>query len=107
MLCYVLCRFLYYVMSCHVSFVTCHVSCQVSSCCVMYHVTSVVMSCHFMCAWGELGAQKGLACYPDSVDTLISLMQPNLAEIWACECKHIACMHVSLHDWVKFCAQRS
>ena len=43
-----------------------------------------------------LFAQRGLAFSPDSIDTLISLIQPKLAEIWACACKHIGCMHASL-----------
>ena len=42
-------------------------------------------------AWGDLCAHKGPACYPDSIDTLISLIQPNLADIWACACMQ-ACM---------------
>ena len=57
-------------------------------------------------AQGDLCAQKGPACYPDSKDTLISLIQPNLADIWAYACKHIAFMQASLHALVKFCAQR-
>ena len=59
-----------------------------------------------LCAWGDLYAPKGLACYPDSIDTLIFLIQPNLAVIWAQARKHIVCMHTSLCAWVKFCAQR-
>ena len=59
-----------------------------------------------LCSWGDLCAQKGLACFPDSIDTLISLIQPNLVEIWAHARKHIACMHTSLHAQVKVCAQR-
>ena len=44
--------------------------------------------------------------FSDSIDTLISLIQPNLAKIWASACKHMACMHTSLRTWVKLCAQR-
>ena len=33
-------------------------------------------------AWLTICAPAGLAC-SDSIDTLISLIQPNLAEIWA------------------------
>ena len=59
-----------------------------------------------LCDWGELCAQKGLACSLDSIDTMISLTPPDLAEIWACVHKHIVCMHASLCTWVKLCAQR-
>ena len=58
-----------------------------------------------LCA-GVICAQTGPACSPDSIDTLISLIQPNLAEIWACVCKHIVCMHASLRAQVKLCVQR-
>ena len=44
-------------------------------------------------AWVDLCAQKDPACYPDSIDTLISLIRSNLAEIWACACK---CKYPSL-----------
>ena len=54
----------------------------------------------------DLGAQKDLACYPDSIDILISLIRSNLAEIWACACKHIGCMHASLRARVDLCAQK-
>ena len=54
----------------------------------------------------DLCAQKDLACYPDSIDTLISLIQSNLAEIWACAHKHIGCMHAGLRAWVDLCAQK-
>ena len=54
---------------------------------------------------GKLCAQTGRACSPDSIDAFISLIQPNLAEIWACAHKHIACMHASLHAQVKLCDQ--
>ena len=56
--------------------------------------------------WVELCAQKDQACYPDSIDTLISLIPSNLAEIWACACKHIGCMHAGLRAWVVLCAQK-
>ena len=51
-------------------------------------------------------AQKDPAYYPDSIDTLISLIQPNLAEVWACACKHIGFMHASLRARVDLCAQK-
>merc|ERR1712081_26287 len=57
-------------------------------------------------AWVDLCAQKDPACYPDSIDTLISLIQSNLAEKWACACKHRGCMHPSLHARVDLCAQK-
>ena len=53
----------------------------------------------------DLCAQKDPACYPDSIDTLISLIQSNLAEIWACAPEHIVCMHASLHAQVILGAQ--
>ena len=56
-------------------------------------------------ALDEVCAQTGWACSPDSIDTLISLIQTNLAEIWAYACKHIGCMHASLHAWGEVCAQ--
>ena len=57
-------------------------------------------------AWGDLYAKKGLACYPDSIDTLIPLIRSNLAEIRACARKHIGCMHVSLCAWDEVYAQK-
>ena len=57
-------------------------------------------------AQGEVCTQKGWDCPLDSIDTLISLILPNLAEIWACACKHIGCMHASLRARVTLCAQR-
>ena len=59
-----------------------------------------------LCAWGALCAQKDPAGYPDSIDTLISLIRSNYAEIWACARKHRACMHASLRAQVILCAQR-
>ena len=38
-------------------------------------------------AWVALYAQRGQACSPDSMDSLISLIWPNLAEILACAFK--------------------
>merc|ERR1711954_531413 len=52
----------------------------------------------------DLCVQKDPACYPDSIDTLISLIRSNLAEIWAFARKHIGCMHASLHAWDDLCA---
>ena len=57
-------------------------------------------------AWVNLCAQRGPACAPDSIDTLNSLIPPNLGEIWACARKHIGCMHARLCAGVKLCAQR-
>ena len=37
----------------------------------------------------------------------ISLIRPNLAEMRACECKKIVCIHVSMHIWLHACAQTS
>ena len=54
----------------------------------------------------DLYAQKDPACYPDPIDTLISLILPNLAEIWACARKHIGCMNASLHAQGEICAQK-
>ena len=54
----------------------------------------------------DLCAQKDLACYPDSIDTLISLIQSNLADIWACAHKHIGCMYARLNARVELCAQK-
>ena len=42
---------------------------------------------------------------PESIDTLIFLIRPNLAEIWACAHKDLGCMRASLHAQVKLCAQ--
>ena len=53
-----------------------------------------------------LYTQIGVVYFPDSIETFIYLIQPNLAEIWAKACKHIACMHASLLAQVKLCAQR-
>ena len=47
----------------------------------------------------EVCAQKGQVCSPDFIDTLISLIQPNLAEI-------LACIHASLHAQGDLCAQK-
>ena len=52
-----------------------------------------------------LCAQTGPACFLDSVDTLISLIQHNLAKIYACAHNNIACMRTSLHAMVTLCAQ--
>ena len=57
------------------------------------------------CAWVMLCAHICLACFPDSIDTLISLIWPNFTEIWACAHKHKVCMHASLHAWVILSAQ--
>ena len=54
----------------------------------------------------DLCAQKDLACYPDSIDTLIFLIRYNLAEILACAPEHIGCMHTSLSAWVDLCSQK-
>ena len=58
-----------------------------------------------LCALVKLCAQRGPACAPDSIDTLISLIQPNLAEIWACAHKHIGCMHAGSHAWAYISAK--
>ena len=39
---------------------------------------------YIWCSCVKLCTVKGLACFPVSIDTLISLFWPNLAEIWAC-----------------------
>ena len=43
-----------------------------------------------LCAQVKLWAKRGPAYSPDSIDTLISLIRPNVAEIWACAIKYIA-----------------
>ena len=53
-------------------------------------------------AWIKLCAWRGPACSSDSIDTLISLIRPNLAEIWACARNHIGCMHARLCAWSEF-----
>ena len=57
-------------------------------------------------AWVVLCTQICLVCSPNSIDTFIFLIQPDLAEIWAQACKQIACMHAALPAPVKLCAQR-
>ena len=54
-----------------------------------------------LCARVTLCTQIGPVCSPDSIDTLIFLIQPNLSEIWVKARKHIVCMHISLRAWVK------
>ena len=56
-------------------------------------------------ARAESYVQKCLVCSPDSIDTLIFLIQLNLAEIWSHAPKHKVCMHASLHAWVVLCTQ--
>ena len=56
--------------------------------------------------WVDLCAQKDTACYHDSIDTLISLIPSNLAEICAFAHKHIGCMRASLRAQVDLCAQK-
>ena len=58
-----------------------------------------------LCAWVMLCAQICSACFLDSIDTLISLIWPNLADIWSHACKHIGYMHAILLAWVVLCAQ--
>ena len=66
---------------------------------------------HIVCMHGSLPAQNklcaqtGPVCSPYSIDTLISLIPPSLAEIWFRARKHIACMHSSLHAWGVLYAQ--
>ena len=57
-----------------------------------------------LCAQLKLCAHTGPVCSPDSIDTFISLIRPNMAEIWACACKNKVCMHASLRIMVKICA---
>ena len=77
------------------------------------HIACMHASKHIVCmltslpAWGVLCTQIGLVCYPYSIDTFIFQIQPNLAEIWAKACKHIAWMHTSLHARDEVCAQSS
>ena len=59
-----------------------------------------------LCALVKLCAQRSPACSPDSIDTLISLIQLNLADVWALAHKNIACKHANLSDQVKLCAYR-
>ena len=58
-----------------------------------------------LCTQVTACAQTGPACSPDSIDTLISLIQPSLAKMYAFAQKHIVCMHASLHAMVTLCAQ--
>ena len=44
----------------------------------------------------DLCVQKDPASYPDSIDTLISLIRSNLAKILVLAHKIIACMHASM-----------
>ena len=73
--------------------------------------TCKLVCMHTMCLHAQanisakLGFQIGLACSPDSIYILISLIWPHLSEIWACARKHITCMHASLHAQVKLCGQ--
>merc|ERR1712081_163062 len=60
----------------------------------------------YLVCLGVICAQKDPACYPDSIDSLISLIQSNWAEIWACARRKIGCMHASLHARVDLCAQK-
>ena len=59
-----------------------------------------------LCAYVTLCTQIGPVCSPDSIDTLISLIQLNLTEIWACACKHVGCMHAGLWPGGEVCTQR-
>ena len=56
-------------------------------------------------AW-VICAQTGPECSPDSIDTLMFLIRPNLAEIWACAHERIVCMHTSLSAQGDLCAQK-
>ena len=58
------------------------------------------MQAYSVHAWVTLCAQTHLASSPDYIDTLISLIQLNLAKIRVCAHNHIVCMHASLCDWV-------
>ena len=58
-----------------------------------------------LCVWVNLCNHRGLACPPDSIDTLIFLIWPNWAKMWVCSHKKKACMHASLFSWVLFCTQ--
>ena len=60
---------------------------------------------YFACS-GQIMCSGGLACYLNSIDTSISLIWPNLVEIWACACKHIGCMHAILRAWGHLFAQK-
>ena len=58
--------------------------------------------------FASLHAQAKLCvqtCSLDSKDALISLIRPNLAEIWACVHKHIVCIYASLRAQFKLWAQ--
>ena len=58
-----------------------------------------------LCAW-VICAQTTPACSPDSTDTIISQIQPNMAIIWAHVHKKIACLHASLCTLVMLCVQK-
>ena len=51
-----------------------------------------------------LCAQTAMACSPDSIFTFPSLIQPNLANIWAYASKNIVCIHARLCAEVTICA---
>ena len=58
-----------------------------------------------LCALVTLCAQTGLASSPESIDTFIYLIRPNLTKIWSPAYKNIAIMHASLHAQVELWAQ--
>ena len=60
--------------------------------------------CYLVCL-GQIMYSGRSTCSPGSIDTFISLIWPNLAKIWACACKNIACLHASLCALVKMCVQ--
>ena len=61
---------------------------------------------HKLACLGQIMCSERSACSLDSIDILISLIWPPLAEIWACAHKHTVCMHSSLRAQVIICAQK-
>ena len=61
--------------------------------------------CKLVCL-GPIMCSERSSMSPDYIDTLISLMQPHLSELWVCASKNIGCMHASLCAQDEVCAQR-
>ena len=62
---------------------------------MLAHYFASVMLCAQICP----------VCFPNSIDTLISLIQPNLAELWSRAYKHIQCMIAGLRAPSEVCVE--
>ena len=51
-----------------------------------------------LCAGDILCAKTGLACSPGSIDAMIFLIRPNLADIWACAHKLLCLAQIMCSD---------